>query len=245
MQKFKYLKSIIIVFVCSVLYWCMVELPVITRLKEDSFIEDTEEHQILAVVGHSGGYEDILGIILFVSLFCFCLNFLLLPYTEMLFVRLNSRKKYIIYNMKHTIIFSILFAIIHEVINMIGMLLCFSVSALENLQFFRCMFISFAAITLFYIHVGIILQLLNICIIRKYTSVIVFLMYMFEYLLIRVKFINWAPCCDGAILLRLLEKRISKERIIFLFSENIFVCLLLVIILNYLFLQKDILKNET
>lgn len=244
MQKFKYLKSIIIVFACSVLYWCMAELPVITRLKENPFIEDTEEYQILAVVGHNGGYEDILGIILFVSLFCFCLNFLLLPYAETLFVRLSSRKKYISYNMRHTIIFSILFALIHEVINMIGMLLFFSLSALENLQFFYCMFVSFVAITLFYIHVGIILQLLNIWMIRKYAGVMVFFMYMFEYLLIRVKFINWAPCCDGAILLRLLEKSISKERIIFLFSENIFVCLFLVIILNYLFLQKDILKNE-
>ena len=238
MQKFKYVKVMIIVFCISILYWCMAELPVIMKSKENHFLENMEEYRILGVVGHSGGYEDILGIILFVFPFCLCLNYILMPCTVSLFVRLKSRKEYVLYSMKHTIIFAILFSVIREGIDIIGMLTCFDFFALRNIQFFKCIMVSLLALILFFIQVGSVLQLFNVCFSRKCTGVAVFFMYMFEYLLIRVKLIYWAPCCDSAILPELLEKGISNRRIVFLFLEGTIFCIFLMILFRYFFFTK-------
>lgn len=238
MGWYRYRKAVLCMTISFGLYWCMAELPVILRLRENSSMDDVEK--FVSVLIHGGGYMQTLGVLLFVFSFCMCLNHVLCPLNSHIFVRWESRKRYVFHCMKGVAAFSLLFVLIHEIIGLTGYLFSVPLSVLKECNYFQNGILSGVCMLLYFIQIGAAVLILQIFVKRKYIPVVMFLLQMTFYLLARLKILSYVPCKNAAMAGRLVQGQITVNQVYVIWIGNMIVLLLLFAVFYLLFMQKDI-----
>lgn len=176
--------------------------------------------------------------------FAFSINYLIKDNHSTKVIRYKSRIVIFKNNLFNVILFSFLFSLIHEIINLIGLNLLFSSNSLLEMHIYKYTLINFPIMLLFFIQCSLIIQAFSYLTNKKF-SYLFLLLYNCIFYFVFIKFfetnlIFFVP----TIFPLLIKKSIDYKIILIIMIFGIVIDFALVYTCEYLFLRKDLINEK-
>lgn len=242
MRKYKYF-TVIIAFTLFLFFdWLIVNIKLITNLIESGLF--TESEIFLNI--NDMNFEAISRLsFVYIIPFIVILYFFLKNDRIATMVRFKSRTDFVNRKLIDIVIIAIIFAFVHELINIIVNYLNFSSEILRKYNFLIYSIINMLVIALYYVRVGVVFFILK-TLYNKSAIIFTILIYATENLVIYqyLLYYSWLPCRDSVVLFNLMTNVYSYMDIILLFVRGLGMNILLIMISYSIFIRKDLFLHE-
>lgn len=185
--------------------------------------------------------------VFYVLAFVFCLNYLFFTDKPSFLIRLQSRTEYVKKHLADILIFTSVFVLLLEVVNIVFSFAVFGTEITIKSGLLPFSALDFVTEFLFYMRVGLVLFISGILVNKKYSPFVTFGIYFAEYFLsdyLIFKQDLWLPYTESVVVKSLLTGDISPIGVIPIVIRGAIMNMGLLILAHYLFKKKDIINNE-
>lgn len=242
MKNIKVFKSTIIVIIVCVIDWLSSNIPLIDFYKDGHI---SQEELLLNVVNSSSGYSSFLKCtMIYVILFLIFYDYLNVKDKGVLLIRKKNRDHYCIYKFKRILLFASLFTLIHEIINIIGVLIAFPISLVSEYLFIYGSIINVFTLIFFYAQTGLVLEILRTRFSKAISLLMASLIYIIQYYAFNLIGSIRYPLEDALVLEDIVGIGIPIFYVISVYGRSLLIIIVLNIIYKELFARKDIYSFE-
>ncbi len=235
------------VVVFFIFCWCVPTLGILENLKGNEYFLKSENALFLNIMGKNGNFISPARTVLYLVVFVLGLNSRLFPDKPSFVVRLSSRREYIHRDIKTILLFSGVFVLLMEVVNIIAAFLTFSAGIVLDSGLLGYSLLDFVTQFLYYMRAGLVLLVVLVLLNKKVAPAVTLAIYFLEFFLrLNVGFLKvvWLPCDDSILVPYLLEGLASPVNIIPVIGRGLLMNTALFVFAHYLFAQKDIVGYE-
>lgn len=247
MQSFKHIAKKYALLFCVFLflfiflwfYYCysFIDLP----SRSDTSIQYTDKNILTNLF--SVNYQGYLFIALLSLPFAFAVNYLLSKENAQIILRMKNRGEYIKYCLLHIFLFTVIFTLLHEAVNMICISCFYSNDLILELKLPLYTLINFLTLFIYFLRMGGIFLLIRSYVNPKLAPFILLVFYFFEYQI--TNFINiYLPIKDSTVIYGLITRTADLGNVIVLSIRGISLMIIVFIGAYFKFQKKDILRYE-
>lgn len=175
--------------------------------------------------------------------FAFAINYIIDSENSQVITRRKSRGDYMKTCLIHIIVFSFLFSILHEAVNIIGVLSFCSKDLIYECKVPTYTLMNLLMMFIYFSRMGGIFLLIRCFVSQKIAPFVLLCIYFIENQ-IEGRFDWYLPITNALIIGELINGRISTPKIILLFVGGVCMTVIVFIAVYFKFQKKDILKNE-
>lgn len=245
MKRYKFIAVMITDIIFFVFHWFCCNASIIANHKHMK----NKEELFLSLFADNGGYEWRQSImVIYIIPFLLGISFIM-SYEEEIFniIRLKSRRQFCKRYLFFVIIYSLWFSLLHEIVNVVGMALFFENKLIKDYNVLINSLINSIIIAIFYVKVGVVFQLYKIFTSSAVSNILTLLtyctLYYSVYIFPVVEKIN-LPCYDCSIIYLLILNSVTVKSFFVILLRILLVLFALLLLYDYFYLKKDILKNE-
>lgn len=251
MNKFK-IKKYILAFsgftVFFTFFWIYPVVGFIEWLKTEEAPHLCIEEIFLNIMGPNGNYINPTKIlVLYLVLFILTLSALFFTDNPSYLVRLKSRKSYVNKHIFDVLLFSAVFVLLIEAINLICALFMFGGDLIIRFNFIEYSLIDYVTLFLFYFRSGIILFILGVVFNKKLAVFMTMGLYFIEFFggyFFHALEALWTPNKDAISAIYLLTGDIRSIDVVPVIIRGLIMNIVLVSLAYYLFTKKDIIEKR-
>lgn len=241
----KYIIVFIGIFLLFAFFWCE---PIFRFLDWLSPVGSPRLPVSSDPIGLACNYTGLFNVTVSYSiLYIFVLSFMFMTDNPAYIVRLKSRKFYVNKHISDTLVFTLIFVFIFEMVNLIGstIFLGFGTVIQSNLPVFSL--IDFVTMFLFYFRVGILLFVLIVIVGKKYASFATAALLLLENAAstwLPVLDSLWLPHKDATSIVSLLYGNIRMIDTLPAIIRGLIMNAAIILFAYYIFLKKDIIVKK-
>lgn len=244
MQKYKYLKTLIVLSVTFSGIWLLTFFLPYLRDYE-YFCNFSEPSSFLVnLLCNDFSYESLFCTVVLTFPYTIALNYIIIPNDIEKILRFKSRNKYYINNVISVFLFSVLFVLIRTLISTIGCSVTFGADTVKAVHLYKIYLFNMIFPIMFYIKVGLLTVTANFFIARKYSPIVILLIFIAEFASLKIGIFNWVPIRDSSKLMKMVTLKITFNDYIFTLVRGVLYIALMLIISQYVYKNRDILQNE-
>ena len=168
-------------------------------------------------------------------------------YSPAVITRFKSRGSYSAVAILKIFIFALIFAALHEVVNLVCLRFFFSGDFFVQLNALKYSLFNMLTITLYYARIGVGLLLTHLVVKRKVAPFLIAAIYIFEGLVLcglADQLDIWMPFRDATVIFELMEGSMDSAGLLMVFARGIVMDTIIAIIAWLGFQKKDVFQNE-
>jgi hypothetical protein len=155
-------------------------------------------------------------------------------------IRSRSREYYCKIKIWRIAIAGLLFAIIHEVVNLIGIIGIFSIDEILEYNIICAEYVQVVNLTMFYLQIGIIYEILRLYIGKVLSLVSGFVMCATQYYVYLLFQPTWLPMYDLLYMDRIVTQNIDVAEVVVMVGRNVAFIYILGKLYTHIFRRDDI-----
>ena len=241
----KYVILLIVITAVFVFFWCE---PIFRFLDWLSFITPMRLSVTASPVGLAGNYLDSFSVtVSYAIVYIFALSFLFMTDNPTYIVRLKSRKFYVNKHITDTLIFTLIFVFILEIVNLAGTTMLLGIGEVIQSKLVIYSLINFVVMFLFYFRIGIILFILIVIVSKKYAPFVTAALLLLESAgsaFLPVLDSLWLPSKDATYILSLLSGYIRGIDTLPAIFRGLIMDAAVIWFAYFIFLKKDIIFKK-
>lgn len=243
----KYVILLIAITAVFIFFWCE---PIFRFLDGFSFVNIALRRVPVTAnpVGLAGNYLDSSSVtISYAIMYIFALNFLFMTDNPAYIVRLKSRKFYVNKHITDTLIFTLIFVFILEMVNLTGTAIVLGIGEVIQSKLIIYSLINFVVMFLYYFRIGILLFIMIVIVSKKYAPFVTAAVLLLESAgsaFLPVLDSLWLPSKDATYILSLLSGNIREIDILPAIIRGLIMDAAIILFAYYLFLKKDIIVKK-
>lgn len=223
-------------------------LSIIHNLRADTQFNLDEYGIFMNVMAENSNYISLNNItVIFPLGFMFGLNLVYSSYKPYLLLRYKSRMQYTLRHMLDALIFSSVFVLLMEFINICYSFAVFGAQITLESRLILYSFLDFWTMMLYFMRAGILLFIMRVIVNEKLAPLIIFPIYLLEFWF--VNFLEllpglWMPCLDSISVNYLLAGAMLPTDVLWAVIRGVLMNGALIIIAYFIFQKKDIIGYE-
>jgi hypothetical protein len=194
-----------------------------------------------------GNYQGIQMLIDICAIpFLLSLKFIFFSDNTTYFFRFSSRQDLIKQNAASAVIVSMIFALLHETVNIIGCIIVFGYEMVSENNIILYSLFNTAAVFVYFLRKSFFLLLARTYISEKYAHYVVFILYFLEYQIIYNTFneLFWVPCDDVVVIGKLILEEINYSDVALVILRGVFLSAVVFLVALMRTEKRDVLANE-
>lgn len=244
----KYLLALSGFSVFFVFFWIYPVVSFNAWLKTEEAPNLLIEEVFLNIMGPNGNYINPTKIlVLYLVPFVLVLSSLFFTDNPAFLVKLKSRKTYVNKHIFDVVLFSVVFVLLIEAINIISALFMFGADLIIRFKLIEYSLIDYVTLLLFYFRVGIILFISGVIANKKLAVFITMALYFIEFFggyFFHALESLWTPNKDAVSVIYLLTGSMQPTDAVPVIIRGAIMNIALVILAYYLFAKKDIIDKK-